>query len=264
MPPHESESSPDSTFRHILGMRVDATSYEEVADAVLRWVGGDRARFVAVATVNNVMQAHDSEEFASIMRAADLVTPDGMPLVWGLRVLGLASATRVYGPDLVPFLLRRAEAERSRVGFYGGQRALLKQLVGSLTRQFPALEIGFCHAPPFREPTEEEDRMVREQLATSQVRLLFVGLSTPKQERWIYAHQDTFPAVMLGVGAAFDFLAGVKPQAPRWMMRAGLEWFFRLATEPRRLWRRYLLQNPRFVILFLMQLLGLKRFSSVP
>ncbi|MGQ9635487.1 MAG: WecB/TagA/CpsF family glycosyltransferase [Bryobacteraceae bacterium] len=244
------------TSRWILGMRVDATSYEDAARRIAGWARAGESRYVAVATVNNVMEAYDSAEFRRIMNDADLVTPDGMPLVLGLRLLGVRGASRVYGPDLTPVLLRAAEQNGLPVGFYGATSEVLALLLTRLCRRFPRLRIAYAYAPPFRPISAEEDARIVKEIEHTGVRLLFVGLSTPKQERWMAAHRGRIPAVMIGVGAAFDFLAGAKPQAPHWMQRAGLEWLFRLSTEPRRLWRRYLKHNPRFVVLFGRQVLA--------
>jgi N-acetylglucosaminyldiphosphoundecaprenol N-acetyl-beta-D-mannosaminyltransferase len=207
------------------------------------------------------MEAYDSGDFRRIMNEADLVTPDGMPLVWGLRMLGASDATRVYGPDLTPAVLGAAERAGVPVGFYGATESVLGKLRAEVRRRFPALQAPYWFAPPFRPLSPEEDAEVIRQLGCSGVRVLFVGLSTPKQERWMAAHRGRVPAVMLGVGAAFDFLAGVKPQAPRWMQGHGLEWLFRLATEPRRLWWRYLKHNPRFAALVAAQWLE-QRFTA--
>jgi len=248
--------------RFVLGMRVDATTYEDAAARILDWARRAESRYVCVATVNNVMEAHHSPEFRSIMDAADLVTPDGMPLVWGLRLLGHRSASRVYGPDLTPVVLDMAEREAIPVAFYGASPGVLDRLIASVRDRFPNLGIAYAWSPPFRPLSAEEDITVVQAINSSGARILFIGMSAPKQDRWMASHKGRVQAVMLGVGAAFDFLAGVKPQAPRWMMAAGFEWLFRLATEPRRLWRRYLRQNPRFMVLFAMQLLHLRRFPS--
>ena len=242
--------------RNILGVRVDRTSYIAAAELITSWAEKGETRYVCVASVNNIMEAHDDPDFKRIMNQADLVTPDGMPLVWGLRWLGADGATRVYGPELTPALLAAAERKSVPVGFYGATEEVLEKLLLRLRREFPELEIKFCFAPPFRPLTPEEDAQVSRQICESGTRLLFIGLSTPKQERWMGAHRGRIPAVMVGVGAAFDFLAGTKPQAPRWMREHGLEWTFRLASEPRRLWRRYLKHNPRFAVLFLRQWLS--------
>jgi N-acetylglucosaminyldiphosphoundecaprenol N-acetyl-beta-D-mannosaminyltransferase len=238
----------------VVGMRVDATSYEDAIGRVMTWAAGNESRAVAIATVNNVMEAHDDPTFASVMAACDLVTPDGMPLVWALRALGIQRPTRVYGPELTPKLLARAARDGVPVGFYGGTEGVLAALRARLDRELPSLQVVYVHAPPFRPLTTEEDAEVVDAIVASGCRILFVGIGCPKQERWIVEHRSDVPAVMLGVGAAFDFYAGQKRQAPGWMQRNGLEWVFRLATEPRRLWKRYLRHNPRFVVLFAAQL----------
>jgi len=212
--------------------------------------------------------AHDCPEYRGAMQNADLVTADGMPLVWLLRWLGVPGATRVCGPDLLPRILEAAADAGIQVGFYGGSEAVLDQLVGRAKRLFPNLRVAYAESPPFRLLTPEEDVIATRTIVRSGVQILFVGLGTPKQDRWMGAHRGRIPAVMLGVGAAFDFFAGSKPQAPRWMQRSGLEWLFRLATEPRRLWRRYVLHNPRFVVLaasqlFRERLIAVLRTSSV-
>jgi N-acetylglucosaminyldiphosphoundecaprenol N-acetyl-beta-D-mannosaminyltransferase len=195
------------------------------------------------------------------MNEADLVTPDGMPVVWALKSLGRPDATRVYGPDLTPILLERAARAGIPVGFYGAAPEVLKLLVERVHKAYPALKIAYAFSPPFRSLTAAEDLEVTAAINASGARILFLGLNTPKQDFWMAAHKDKVRAVMVGVGAAFDFLAGSKPQAPRWMMKIGLEWLFRLATEPRRLWKRYLKHNPRFVLFFGLQLLGFKHYE---
>jgi N-acetylglucosaminyldiphosphoundecaprenol N-acetyl-beta-D-mannosaminyltransferase len=234
----------------VVSIRVDATSYPDAAGRILAWAGRRESRYVCVATVNNVMQAHDDPAFRAIMNEADLVTPDGMPLVWALRLFGVHGAARVYGPDLMRFLLAEAERSRTPVALYGGSAEALERLTIAVHSRHPELKIAYGWSPPFRALTAEEDAAVVDDINKSRAGIVFVGLSTPKQERWMAAHRGSISAPMIGVGAAFDFLSGSKPQAPRWMMRSGLEWLFRLATEPRRLGRRYLAQNPRYVALF--------------
>jgi N-acetylglucosaminyldiphosphoundecaprenol N-acetyl-beta-D-mannosaminyltransferase len=240
-------------------MRVDATNYAHAAQQVLRWARQDESRYVCVATVNNVIEAYDDPGYGAVMEAADLVTPDGMPLVWGLRLLGAAAATRVYGPDLTPAVCQLAAELGVPVGFYGGTEDVLDQLIDRLGQRYPGLRTVYRASPPFRPLTPAEERRTVEDLGRSGARILFVGLGTPKQERWMAEHKGQVHAVMLGVGAAFDFLAGRKAQAPGLLQRLGLEWLYRLVHEPRRLWRRYLYRNPRFVALFAAQLLRERR-----
>lgn len=243
-----------TSSRRILGMRVDATSYADAAATVVGWAGRGESRTVAVATVNNVIECRDDPGYLDVMNGADLVTPDGMPLVWALRLLGVRDATRVYGPDLTPVLCEAAARAGIPVGFYGGEPAVLDRLVEVMRARTPALEVAYAYSPPFRALSPQEEGAIVDEINGSGARILFVGLGAPKQERWIAWHRGKVDAVMVGVGAAFDFLAGRKRQAPAWMQRAGLEWLFRLVQEPRRLWRRYAYRNPRFVGLFVAQL----------
>jgi N-acetylglucosaminyldiphosphoundecaprenol N-acetyl-beta-D-mannosaminyltransferase len=239
---------------NILGVRIDATSYANATVRVLAWAVRGESHYVCLGAVNNIMEARRSADYRVVMDQADLVTSDGMPLVWMLRWLGARSATRVYGPELMNLLLEAAGDADIPVGFYGGSEAVLDRLVAVVKQRHPRLEVAYAEAPPFREATPEEDRRTTRAIEDAGVRILFVGLGSPKQDRWMHAHKDRVRGVMLGVGAAFDFLAGAKPQAPRWMQSSGLEWTFRLASEPRRLWRRYLTQNPKFVVLAVAQL----------
>jgi N-acetylglucosaminyldiphosphoundecaprenol N-acetyl-beta-D-mannosaminyltransferase len=248
--------------RHVLGMRVDAlTSYEDASQHVARWARDRRSAYVCVATVHMVMEAFDSSAFQRVVNGADLVTPDGRPLVWTLRSLGVRGATQVRGTDLTTHVVERAAREGIPIGLYGGTPDLLEAFVGILEKRFPGVRVVCQIAPPFRPLTPEEDETVTKEILSSGARILFVGIGCPKQERWMEAHKERIPAVMLGVGAAFDFHTGRVRQAPLWMQVAGLEWLFRLIMDPKRLWKRYARHNPRFVALFLLQLLGLLRFG---
>jgi len=236
-------------------MRTDSTSYADTITRVLKWASGAESRYICVANVHVTMESYDCPEYRGIVNGADLVTPDGMPLVWALRLFGLSKATQVRGPSLTESMIERAAALGVPVGFYGGAPAVLDLLVKTCERRFPNLRTVYAYAPPFRQLTAEEDAAIVKDINASGAAILFVGLGCPKQERWMATHRGSVNAVMLGVGAAFDFLSGVKPEAPRWMQGAGLEWVFRLATEPRRLWFRYLYHNPRFVVLLARQYL---------
>jgi N-acetylglucosaminyldiphosphoundecaprenol N-acetyl-beta-D-mannosaminyltransferase len=246
--------------RHILGVRVDATTYQDASRWIITQAGQRQSRYVCCACVSSIMAAHDSQACRDVMNQADLVTSDGMPLVWLLRHLGVGDATRVYGPDLTLSVLEAAAEAGIAVGFYGCSQAVLPELLRRVRARFPKINVAYADSPPFRPITPEEDQRTIRTICEAGVRILFVGLGAPKQDGWMHAHRGHIPAVMLGVGAAFDFLAGAKPQAPHWMQRSGLEWLFRLATEPKRLWRRYLSQNPRFAVLALTQILR-ERFT---
>jgi len=235
--------------RWILGMRMDATSYSDAAEKVLGWANSPESRYVCLSNVHVTMESYDSAEYRAIVNGADLVTPDGMPLVWTLRLFGVAKATQVNGFTLTLNVLERAAAAGIPVGFYGATPDVLTRMVDACRQRFPALRVAYQYAPPFRQLSAEEDGAVVRDINSSGARILFVGLGCPKQERWMASHKGLVNAVMLGIGAAFDFIAGLKPRAPTWMQRSGLEWLFRLAMEPRRLWRRYAYNNPRFVAL---------------
>jgi N-acetylglucosaminyldiphosphoundecaprenol N-acetyl-beta-D-mannosaminyltransferase len=249
-------SSRRRTHRPILGLPVQAADYDSVVGQVLDWARAGESRYVLLTTVYSVMLAHDSAEFREAAIAADLAAADGMPLVWGLRRLGLKEATQVAGPDLMPLLLEAASQRGLPVGFYGARPEVLDTLVQRVRERFPDLKVAYAYSPPFRPLSAEEDREVTRRIRESGARILFVGLGTPKQDLWMAAHRGVIPAVMLGVGQAFDLLAGNKRRAPAWMTRCGLEWFFRLLAEPKRLAQRYLRHNPRFLFYFTLQLLG--------
>jgi N-acetylglucosaminyldiphosphoundecaprenol N-acetyl-beta-D-mannosaminyltransferase len=247
--------------RLILGMRTDSTSYADATARVLAWASARESRYVCIANVHVTMESHDFIEFRDIVNAADLVTPDGMPLVWLLRLCGVREATRVRGPSLTESVIQAAAASGIPIGFYGSSAPVLTMLSEACERRFPGLRLEYAKAPPFRPLTADEDVEITRGINASGVRILFVGLGCPKQERWMASHKGSVNAVMLGVGAAFDFLAGEKRVAPEWMQRAGLEWLFRLVAEPRRLWRRYAYHNPRFLYLAAAQYLRSARGS---
>jgi N-acetylglucosaminyldiphosphoundecaprenol N-acetyl-beta-D-mannosaminyltransferase len=247
--------------RYVLGMRVDATSYEDASQHVVQWAREGRSAYVCVATVHMTMEAFDSSAFQRVVNGADLVTPDGRPLVWALRSLGVKDATQVRGTDLTTHVVERAARERVPIGLYGGTPELLQLFARTLKSRYPGTRVVCQIAPPFRPLTPEEDKRVTQEIVSSGARIVFVGIGCPKQERWMVLHKERIPAVMLGVGAAFDFHTGRVRQAPHWMQVAGLEWVFRLLMDPKRLWKRYAKHNPRFVALFLLELLGLSRSS---
>jgi N-acetylglucosaminyldiphosphoundecaprenol N-acetyl-beta-D-mannosaminyltransferase len=248
--------------RYILRMRVDGTSYLAAAAQVVDWTSERFGRYICVANVHMVMEAFDNLTFRHVVNGAALVTPDGMPLVWMLRALGLREQTRVYGPTLLLHVCEQAAKAGIPIGLYGGTKQSLVALQQFLGVRFPELQVAYAFAPPFRPLTPEEDEKVVTDIMDSGARILFVGLGCPKQELWMAAHRERLKLVQLGVGAAFDFHSGRVPQAPGVLQSVGLEWLFRLMMEPRRLWRRYLLHNPRFVVLTLLQLIGLRRAES--
>ena len=247
----------------ILGVNVASTSYAEVVAKAVEWAKTRQSRTVVFANVHVIMEAFDNPKLRNSLNAADLVNPDGVPLVWALKLLGNKQASRVYGPDCTLAMLEAAASNGIPVGFYGGSPDVLDKLSTEVRERYPEITISILISPPFRETTAEEDADFVQQITDSGTGILFIGLGCPKQELWMMSHAGRIPAVMFAVGAAFDFIAGTKAQAPRWMMRSGTEWLFRLSTEPKRLYRRYAKQNPRFVWYFACQLASQRRQKSL-
>ena len=243
----------------VIGSIISKITYAETSRQVVTWARKAESRYICMANVHMLMEAHDSADFKEIVNRADLVTHDGMPLVWMMRLKGQRGQQRVYGPTLMLHVLEAAARENIPVGFYGGSPEALGSLVNRMQARYEGLNVAFAMSPPFREMNSQEDDEVVRNLNQSGARILFVGLGCPKQEKWMADHRGRAKTVMLGVGAAFDFHAGMKTQAPAWMQSIGLEWLFRLMTERRRLWRRYLYHNPRFIILAVADLLGFFR-----
>lgn len=245
--------------RHILGTRIDATSYEDAARKVVAQASSGEPGYVCAANVHMVMEAFDDQEFMRIINGAVIVTPDGMPLVWGLRGLGIERATQVRGPELTLHVCEAAAASGIPIALYGGTEESLKAFTVFLNDKFPGIRVECAIAPPFRPLSEDEDEDCTRRIVASGAKILFVGIGCPKQERWMARHASRIPAIMLGVGAAFDFHSGRVRQAPLVLQRMGLEWLYRFCMEPRRLWKRYLKHNPRFVFFFGVQLIKQNR-----
>lgn len=232
----------------ILGVGVSAVSLTDAVDEIARWVQQRKQHYVCVTGVHGIMESQRDPSLLKVHNDSGLTTPDGMPMVWAGRHAGADGMTRVYGPDLMLALCEKARHEGWASFFYGGKPGVPERLRDRLQSCFPGLQVVGCHSPPFRPLTPQEDAQEVQRINDADPDLLWVGLSTPKQERWMAAHVDRVNApALLGVGAAFDIHAGVLPQAPQWMQQRGLEWVYRLAREPRRLWRRYLRNNPVFV-----------------
>lgn len=243
-------TKPSLKARRILKTRVDATSYADACDRIQAWVEAGRSCYVVAANVHVVMTAYWDAQYQRILEAAALVTSDGMPLVMGLRLLGVSDQSRVYGPDLMLAWCDRAARLNLPIYLYGGTPPMLERMAAYLQNRFPGLPIAGIYAPPFRPLTAAEAAADAARINQSGARVVFVGLGCPKQEKWMHLHQGQINAVMMGVGAAFSFFSGEVSQAPRWMMRLGLEWLYRFGQEPGRLWKRYLVNNPMFVLLF--------------
>jgi N-acetylglucosaminyldiphosphoundecaprenol N-acetyl-beta-D-mannosaminyltransferase len=239
----------------ILGIPLAVSDYEQVLDWMQAMIAARRRGYVTAAAVNLVMSAGEDERVRAATVGATLAVPDGQPLVWALHALGHAAATRIYGPDLMAGFCARAARSGTPMYLYGGRTPqALELLEARLRERFPGLVIAGGYSPPFRELSEQEEREVAERINASGAEVVWVGIGQPKQESWMHRMRPALEAPLLaGVGAAFDFHAGLVPQAPGWMQRNGLEWTYRLAREPRRLWRRYARYNPRFVAGFAAQ-----------
>ena len=247
---------------NVLGVGISAINMDMALDCVDRWVRSRTHRYVCLRDVHGVMRCQDDEELRTVHNRAGLVTPDGMPLVWLLRWFSHKHAERVYGPDLMLAVFEAGLAKGYKHFLYGTTEETLGRLTDNLVGRFPGTEIVGRFAPPFRPLNEMEEREVARMIADSGADIVWVGLSSPKQEIWMAEHSGRVAApVLIGVGAAFDFHAGRIRQAPRLIQRSGFEWLFRLVMEPRRLWRRYLTSIPAFVFLLLCQVTGLKRYS---
>jgi len=240
----------------VLGARIDAVGWERCLDQIAGWASRRESRCVYLCNVHSIVTARRQPTFGTIINAADLAVPDGAPIAWRLRWLGFAEQQRISGPDLMWKCCARAAQEGLSVFLYGSSPETLERLRARLAREFPALRVAGWHAPPFRRLTSKEDAQVVRKIERSGAHLVFVALGCPKQEAWMKAHRGRINAVLIGVGAAFDFHAGMVRRAPRWMQRGGLEWLYRLACEPRRLWRRYLVTNTLFFAYLLSELIG--------
>jgi N-acetylglucosaminyldiphosphoundecaprenol N-acetyl-beta-D-mannosaminyltransferase len=268
---HAISSSAASTIpipatAEILGIPLAVSDYEQVMDWMDATIAGDGRGYLTAAAVNLVMSAHEDPAVRAAVLGATLAVPDGQPLVWALHALGHARATRVYGPDLMALYCTRAAAAGTPIYLYGGRdQSALELLERRLHERFPGLQIAGGHSPPFRTLTPaEEDRVIAE-IDGSGAAVVWVGTGQPKQELWMARMRPRLSAPLLvGVGAAFDFHAGLVSQAPPWMQRNGLEWTYRLYREPRRLWRRYARYNPRFVAGFARQYLRERRSAPKP
>ena len=232
------------------GVAISAVKLNDVITTIEHWLENAAQTYVCVTGAHGIMECQHDERLRHVHNNAGLVTPDGMPLVWVCRLLGRKRTQRVYGPDLMRKVTALSAQRGYRQFYYGGAAGVAERLHGVLGSKYPSLRIVGTLCPPFRKLTAREDDEVVATINAARADIVWVGLSTPKQEFWMADHLGRIEApVMIGVGAAFDFLAGTKRQAPLWMQRGGLEWMFRLCSEPRRLWRRYIYIVPGFLLL---------------
>ncbi len=231
-------------FRNVF---VDSLDWDGALNTITEWGARKESRYVSICNVHVVVSAWEDPNLCKALFNADMVTPDGMPLVWHMRRKGFRSQNRIDGPSLMSRYCALAERLGQSIYLFGSTEETLKRLSAKINSVHPRIGIAGASSPPFRPLSAEEDRICVDQINKSAASVVFVGLGCPKQELWMAEHKGRVHAVMIGVGVAFDFFAGNQKRAPEWMQRLGLEWFYRLAFEPRRLWKRYLVTNTLFL-----------------
>jgi len=242
----------------VINAPIDVLSWESVLAHIFSWSSTHQSKYICITNVHSVITSYHNENFNKVLREADLVTPDGFPIAWMLRRLGHKNQQRINGPDLMWRYCAEAACRDESIYLYGGEQRTLDLLQQKLLSNFPGLKIAGAYSPPYRNLTSGETASVVEQINKSGAGSVWVSLGCPKQEIWMAEQRGNINAVMIGVGAAFDYHAGVINRAPLWMQQGGFEWFYRLCSEPRRLWRRYFLTNSLFIVLAFFQLLSRK------
>lgn len=258
----ETNKLSESKRVRVVSLLVNVCDYESAIEEIVELVKQGNGGYVCFSTVHMIMESYDNRKFGGKVNSANMVIPDGMPLVWMQKLQGIREADRVRANSIMRMIFEHAEKHNLSVGFYGGNQEVIDEIQLKAKQEFPNLEIAYAYSPPFRPLTDEEDREITAEINRTKPDILFMGLGCPKQENWMSAHKDQVKAIMLGVGASFDFYAGNIKECPEWLQKVGLEWLFRLTQEPRRLWRRYLILNPRFMWLATLQLLGFKKFKN--
>ncbi|MCH2024206.1 MAG: WecB/TagA/CpsF family glycosyltransferase [Verrucomicrobiales bacterium] len=255
---------------NVLGVGISPINLDTAFEIINAAIRSELQGYVGVTGVHGVTEAQSDSSFKQILNNTFLNTPDGMPMVWYGKILGHEGISRVYGPDLMLRICSESVENGIRHFFFGGREGVAEKLRDKLTKKFPGLEVVGTYTPPFRPLSENEERSVRDIINSSGAHCVWVGLSTPKQEKFMSKILGRFgkggdrsfegAKIFFGVGAAFDFHAGLIPQAPSWLQSCGMEWFYRLCKEPKRLWRRYLKNNPLFIIRAILQLLNLRNY----
>jgi N-acetylglucosaminyldiphosphoundecaprenol N-acetyl-beta-D-mannosaminyltransferase len=252
---------------NVLGVGLSVLNLQRALEVIADAIAHRRKGYVTVTGVHGVTEAQDDAEFRRILNGSFLCTPDGMPMVWMGKAAGHREMDRVYGPDLngpdlMELICKEGVARGWRHFFYGGATGVAEELKVKLIARFPGLQVVGTYTPPFRALNADEEALLKAQVAAARPDLFWVGLSTPKQERFMAAYLPKLDAtIMLGVGAAFDFHAGKVKQAPRWIQRSGFEWAYRISQDPKRLWKRYARNNPLFVARIFLQKTGLRRYT---
>ena len=242
----------------VQGVQIDVLDWQKAVDRIEDWASQRTSAYVAICNSHSIVTAGDDEAFGVALAEADMATADGMPVAWMMRRLGHPGQERINGPDLMLRYCEHAARTGTSIFLYGSTDPVLDKLAAQLVQRYPGLKIAGQYSPPFRPLTDVEDAEICRRIADSGAGVVFVSLDCPKQEKWMHVHRGRIPAVMIGVGAAFDYHAGTLSRAPVWMRDNGLEWLHRLVSEPRRLWKRYLVTNTLFTVRALGQLLGRK------
>lgn len=241
---------------HVIDAPIDQVTWEDAVQRLSSWGEKHESRVVCICNAHSVVTAKQDEEFNQVLEHADMSTPDGAPVAWMIKKVSGQPQARINGPDLMLKYCEHAEKIGQSIYLYGGQESTLNILVDVLKSKYPNLKIAGYLSPPFRELNAEEKQKIIQDINDSGAHTVWVGLGCPKQEKWMYEHKGKINAVMVGVGAAFDYHAGTIKRAPKWMQNSGLEWFHRLCSEPKRLWKRYLVTNSLFILYAAKQLMS--------
>lgn len=245
------QQKPKYRVGKIINSNISTLSFNETISAIEAWISEKHKQYVCICNTHSLVTASNDSTFEEVLNQAGLCTPDGMPLVWALKSYGYAGQERVDGPNLMLKLCEMSKMKKYKIFLYGGTKETLEELTQKLHKQYEGIEIVGYHSPPFRKITEEEDAEVVRMINSTEADIIFVSLGCPKQEYWMYDHRDRINGIMIGVGAAFDFITGSIKRPPLIFQKLGLEWLFRLLKEPKRLWKRYAYNNPVYVYRFL-------------
>lgn len=246
----------------LLSIKLNTYRYNEFLNQTMKLVSQEKSAYICVANTHMLVEAYKDTSFASVVNEADLCAVDGMPLVWGMKLLNGVSHDRVCGMELLPDLLEQAEIKNYPVFFYGGTQEMLDSTRNYIKEKYSKLIIGGLHSPPFRPLTETEDTEIVHMINSSGAKLLLVALGCPKQEKWMASMKGRIKITMIGIGGALPVMVGLQSRAPKWLQQAGLEWLYRLIQEPKRLFRRYATTNSIFIALFLKAWLNRKIFAN--
>jgi len=244
----------------ILNSKVNIISLQKTLNVIDKWITvQDIKKYICLFNVHMCMEAYDSNDFHNVVDSADLVLADGFPIYFGQKLMGYSDAEHIRGVDLTVQLSNFSQKKNIPIGFLGGRKNTLTNMCDIFKRKYNVDTINYSYSPPFGQWTDEEKKNMINDINKSEIKILFVGLGCPKQEYWMYNNKDKLNCIMIGVGAAFDFIAGNKKSAPLWIQKIGFEWLFRFISEPKRLWQRYLKHNPRFLYYFMLQYFSSKR-----